>query len=150
MGCTVRTEIRGLDLSLVEDFLLITDAGEDVLPPIPLQPRHAELVRLRMSKTLLPEWNQLDELKEREKLRYKRYLSSWLVMCLAAFSAFLSYPEYFLCVALALLSLILWWRAGYMERRTEDEAQKLRTEYLAEWTYLEERLQAASEKPISS
>ncbi len=66
-----------------------------------------------MAKAQLWEWNQLEESKSRAVMRYRRYLGSWLVMCLAAFSAYVSYPEYFICVFLSLLSIFLWWRAAY-------------------------------------
>ena len=149
-GNTLQTEVRGLDLSLADDFLLITRAGEDVVFPVLLNGEQAERLRLEMAKAQLPEWNQLQELKTRAAARNRRYLGSWFAMCLAGFSAFLSYPEYFLCVALSLLSLFLWWRAGYMERQAEREAQALRKTYRPEWSYLEERMQETNEKPALS
>ena len=70
-------------------------------------------------------------------MRYRRYLGSWLVMCLAAFSAYVSYPEYFICVFLSLLSIFLWWRAAFMERKAEREAQSLRNTFRPDWSYLQ-------------
>ena len=100
-----------------------------------------------MAKAQFWEWNQLEEAKSRAVMRYRRYLGSWLVMCLAAFSAYVSYPEYFICLFLSLLSIFLWWRAAYMERQAEREAQSLRNAYRPDWSYLQERLQESDEAP---
>src|ERR1700691_537265 len=116
---TIRTEIRGLDLTLDEISLSISRGGEDVVAPITLGPQEVERLRLEMAKSLLPEWNQLEEMKAQARMRYRRYLGPWLGLCAAAFSAYVSYPEYFLCVFLLVLSIFLWWRAGYMERQAE-------------------------------
>lgn len=137
---TIRTEVRGLDLTLDGVFLSLTRSGEEVMPGIVLSDEETDRVRLEMSKAMLWEWNQLEELKTRAVMRYRRYLAAWLVMCLAAFSAFVGYPDYYICVALSLLSIFLWWRAAYMERKAEREAQELRREFRPDWNYLRERL----------
>lgn len=144
---TIRTEIRGLDLSLDEALLSISRSGEDIIAAAALSPEEAERLRLEMAKASLPEWNQLEEARTRANQRYRRYLGSWLVMCLAAFSAFVSFPEYYICVALSLLSIFLWWRAGYMEQQAEREAQAARRAYRPTLKYLQERLAESDEKP---
>ena len=137
---TIRTEVRGLDLTLDGVFLSLTCDGEDVTPPIVLSNEETDRLRLEMSKGMLWEWNQFEELKTQAVMRYRRYLAAWLVMLLAAFSAFIGYPDYYICVALSLLSMFLWWRAAYMERKSEQEAQDLRRNFRPEWNYLRERL----------
>jgi hypothetical protein len=138
---TIRTEVRGLDLTLDGVFLSLTRSGEDVMPAIVLSDEETDGVRLEMSKALLWEWNQFEELSTHAVMRSRRYLAAWLVMCLAAFSAFVGYPDYYICVALSLLSIFLWWRAAYMERKAEREAQELRRAFRPDWNYLRERLQ---------
>ena len=143
---TIRTEIRGLDLTLDEISLSVSRSGEDLIVPVSLSPEEVERLRLEMAKAQLWEWNQLEELKSRAVMRYRRYLGSWLVMCLAAFSAVdVSYPEYYICVFLSLLSIFLWWRAAYMERKADSEAQSLRNAFRPDWSYLQERLQESDE-----
>jgi hypothetical protein len=144
---TIRTEIRGLDLSLDEISLSISSSGQDLVAPIALSPEEVDRLRLEMAKAHLPEWNQLEEMKTQATTRYRRYLGSWLVMCAAAFSAYVSYPSYYLCVFLLLLSIFLWWRAGYMEQQAEREAQSTRNAFRADWTYLQERLLESDEPP---
>jgi hypothetical protein len=46
-----------------------------------------------------------------------------------------------------LLSIFLWWRAAYMERQAEREAQSLRNSFRPDWGYLQERLQESDEAP---
>jgi general stress protein CsbA len=147
---TIRTEVRGLDLTLDGVFLSVTRSGEDILPPIVLSDEETDRLRLEMSKALLWEWNQFEELKTNAVMRYRRYLAAWLVMCLAAFSAFVGYPDYYICVALSLLSLFLWWRTAYMERKSEQEAQDLRRSFRPDWSYLRERLQEQEIGPAES
>ena len=144
---TIRTEIRGLDLSLDEISLSISSSGQDLVAPIALSPEEVDRLRLEMAKAHLPEWNQLEEMKTQATTPYRRYLGSWLVMCAAAFSAYVSYPSYYLCVFLLLLSIFLWWRAGYMEQQAEREAQSTRNAFRADWTYLQERLLESDEPP---
>ena len=139
-SATVKTEIRGLDLMLDEDSLLITRAGEPILNA-PLEAADAEGLRLELAKGQLWEWNQLEQLKSRAELRYRRYLGSWLVMCLAAFSAYVGYPGYILPVVFLLLSLFLWWRAGYEEQRAERQAQTERNAFRPDWNYIRQRLE---------
>ncbi len=138
---TIRTEVRGLDLSLEEDFLVLSHSGEDVIAAVPLNPETADRLRLEMAKALLPEWNQLEESKKRAAGRYRHYLASWLAMCIAAFTAYVSYPQYVLCLLLSLFSLFLWWRTGYLEKKSEREARAQRNAFRADWFYLQGRLQ---------
>ena len=138
---TIRTEVRGLDLTLDGVFFSLTRSGDEVMPGIVLSDEETDRVRLEMSKALLWEWNQFEEMKTRAVMRYRRYLAAWLVMCLAAFSAFIGYPDYYICAALSLLSIFLWWRAAYMERKADQEAQDARREFRSDWSYLRERLQ---------
>ena len=146
---TIRTEIRGLDLTLDDISLSVSRSGEDLMVPVTLSPDEVGRLRLEMAKALLPEWNQLEEMKSRATTRYRRYLGSWVTMCVAAFSAYIGYPSYYLCVVLSLLSVFLWWRAGFMEQQDEREAQATRNAFRPEWSYLQERLQE-SDQPSSN
>jgi hypothetical protein len=137
----VRTEIRGLELQLEGSNLVLSSDGNDLIPPIRLTTEDAERVRLEMAKAQLWEWNQLEELRSRAVLRYRRYLASWLVLCLAAFSAYIGYPSYYLCVFLCLLAIFLWWRAGYVERQADREAAAERRAFVPHWNYIRERLE---------
>jgi hypothetical protein len=142
---TVRTEVHGLELSLNGSDLALSADGGDLISPIPLNAPEAERLSMELAKAQLWEWNQLEELKSRAELRYRRYLGSWLVMCLAAFSAYVGYPGYYLCIFLSLLSVFLWWRAGYEERRASQDAQAQRNAFRAEWSYFRERLEESEE-----
>ena len=138
---TVRSEIHGLDLRLDNTRLIVSADGNELTAPILLDPVEADRLRIEMFKAQLPEWNQLQEAKSRAELRYRRYLGAWLVMCLAAFSAYLGYPSFYLCLFLAALSIFLWWRAGYEEQQAERAAQAERSKFRAEWSYLRSRLE---------
>jgi hypothetical protein len=137
----VRTEVRGLSIRLDGVALVLSAEGDDAIAPIPLAADDAERLRLEMAKAQLPEWNQLEEAKSQAALRSRRYLGSWLVMCVAAFSAYLGYPNYELCLFLAALSIVLWWWAGYAEKQAESAAQSERRKFRAEWSYLRQRLE---------
>ena len=82
---TIRTEIRGLDLTLDEISLSVVRSGEDLIVPLSLSPEEVERLRLEMAKAQLWEWNQLEGSNSRAVMRYRRYLGSWLVMCLGRF-----------------------------------------------------------------
>ena len=99
-GSVIRTEVRGLDLCLEQTTLLLSRSGEYLTPPIALSPEDAEKLAMEMAKARLWEWNQIDELKRKAEKRYKNYLGSWLVMCLAAFSAYVGFPGYYLPIRL--------------------------------------------------
>ncbi len=124
---------------LDETSLSILLSGEDVIATVTLSPTDAERLRLEMAKAQLWEWNQLEELKARAELRYRRYLGSWLVMCLAAFSAYIGYPGYVLPIVFSLLSIFLWWRVGYEEQRAERQAQAQRNAFRPDWEYIHQR-----------
>src|SRR5271167_4768710 len=104
-GSVIRTEVRGLDLCLDETTLLLSRSGEYLTAPIPLSPADTEKLAMEFAKAQLWEWNQIDELKLKADKRYKNYLGSWLVMCMAAFSAYVGFPSYYLPVFLLLLSI---------------------------------------------
>jgi hypothetical protein len=140
---SIATEIHGLELTLDGQELLLSVSGSPLTSPCSLSAEDADRLRMELSKARLWEWNRLDELRMRAELRYRRYLGSWLVMCLAAFSAYLGYPGYVLPVFFLLLSGLLWWRAGYEEQRTEREAQAQRSAFRPEWDYIRERLEEA-------
>jgi len=142
---TLRTEVRGLELRLDGLDLALSADGSDLTAPIPLNAEAAQRVRLEMAKAQLWEWNQIEELRSRAELRYRRYLGSWLVMCLAAFSAYLGYPSYVLCVIFALLSIFLWWRAGHEEQRAEREAKAERNKFRPDWDYFQQRLEESED-----
>jgi hypothetical protein len=139
-GSVIRTEVRGLDLCLDETTLLLSRSGEYLTPPIPLSPADAEKLAMEMAKAQLWEWNQIDELKRKAEKRYKHYLGSWLVMCLAAFSAYVGFPGYYLPIFLLLISILLWWRASFLERKDEQEARDERKQFIPDWGYIRQRL----------
>jgi hypothetical protein len=152
---SIRTEIRGFELQLEGSNLVLSSDGSDLIAPIRLSTEDAERLRLEMAKNQLWEWNRLEELRSRAVLRYRRYLASWLVMCVAAFSAYLGYPSYYLCVFLCLLAIFLWWRAGYAEQQADREAAAERRAFVPDWNYIRQRLEesetssAVSEHPTS-
>ncbi len=140
-GSVIRTEIYGLDLCLDETALLLSRSGEYLTSPIPLSAADAENVAMEMAKAQLWEWNQIDDLKRKADKRYKNYLGSWIVMCLAAFSAYVGFPGYFLPAFLLLISIFLWWRAGFQERKDEQEARAERKRFVPDWNYIRQRLE---------
>jgi hypothetical protein len=137
----VSTEILGLQLALDGPQLVLSSGGNQLIAFAPLSTDDAERLRIEMTKAQLWEWNQLENLKARAELRYRRYLGSWLVMCVAAFSAYVGYPGYVLPIIFTLLSVFLWWRAGYEEQRAEREAQAQRNEFRPDWDYIRQRLE---------
>lgn len=143
-GSVIRTEVRGLDLCLDETTLLLARSGEYLTPPIALSPADAEKLAMEMAKAQLWEWNQIDELKRKAEKRYKNYLGSWLVMCLAAFSAYVGFPGYYLPIFLLLISILLWWRASLVERQDEQAARDERKQFLPDWNYIRQRLDESS------
>lgn len=143
----IRTEVSGLDLALEESSLAVLRSGEAVIRPVPLAPEDLERLAMEMAKAQLWEWNQLEELRRRADLRYRRYLASWLVMCAAAFVAYVSYPDYILCVVLVLFSIFLWGRAAYAERRADRDARQQRKAFRPDWEYLRQRFEEADIAP---
>ncbi len=141
----IRTEVRGLELRLDGTELVLSADSGDLVAPIPLNADDAERLRLEMAKAQLWEWNQIEDLRSRAELRYRRYLGSWLVMCLAAFSAYLGYPSYALCVVFALLSIFLWWRAGSAEKQAEREAKAERNKFRPDWDYFRQRMEESDD-----
>jgi len=139
----VRTEVHGLDLRLDGVQLSVATGEHDLIAPVLMGADDADRLRLEMAKAQLWEWNQFDQAKLRAELRYRRYLGSWLVMCLAAFSVYVGFPDYYLPIFFALVSLFLWWRAGYEEQRAEREAQNERNAFRPEWDYIRQRLEEA-------
>jgi hypothetical protein len=139
-GSVIRTEVRGLDLCLDENTLLLSRSGEHLTPVVPLTPAEAEQLAMEMAKAQLWEWNQFDELKRKAEKRYKNYLGSWLVMCVAAFSAYVGFPSYYLPVFLLLISIGLWWRASFVERKEEQAAHEERKRFVPDWSYIRQRL----------
>ena len=139
----VRTEVYGLDVCLGSSVLALTREGEPVIAPIVLSSADAERLRLEMAKAQLWEWNLLEELKARSERRYKHYLGSWLVLCLAAFSAYIGYPGYYLPLFLTLLSIFMWWRSGYEERKADRATREERKRFVADWSYFQQRAEEA-------
>jgi len=138
---SLRTEVRGLDVRLDENTLVLACSGGDIALTAPVSAENAERLRLEMAKAQLWEWNQFEELRARAELRYRRYLGSWLMMCLAAFGAYLGYPDFYICIFFALVSVFLWWRAGHLEQEAEQEAQGERNRFRPEWEYIQQRLE---------
>ena len=143
-GSVIRTEVRGLDLCLDETILLLSCSDEYLTPPVALTPDDAEQLAMEMAKAQLWEWNQIDESKRKSDKRYKNYLGSWLVMCIAAFSAYVGFPGYYLPVFLLLISIFLWWRAGFVERQDEQAARDERKRFVPDWSYIRQRLEEST------
>ncbi len=147
MPSTIRTEIRELYLVLDEDSLSIASSGQPIFYATPLVPADADRLGMEMIKARMAEWNQLEQMQTRAELRYRRYLGSWVVMCLAAFSAYLGYPGYILPLIFSVLSIFLWWRAAHEEQRAERESQAKRNEFQPNWDYIRQRLEEDGETP---
>ncbi|MFI5116103.1 MAG: hypothetical protein ACHP8B_05325 [Terriglobales bacterium] len=143
-GSVIRTEVRGLDLCLDGTALSLSRSGEYLTAPIALSPAEAERLAMEMVKAQLWEWNQIDELKRKADKRHKNYLGSWLVMCLAAFSAYVGFPGYYLPVFLLLISILLWWRASFVERKDEQAACEAGAQFIPDWSYIRQRLEESS------
>ena len=141
---TLRSEVYGLDVCLGSSVLALTREGEPVIAPIVLSSSDAERLRIEMAKAQLWEWNRIEELKARAERRYKHYLGSWLVLCLAAFSAYLGYPGYYLPLVLSGLSIFIWWRAGYLEQKADRAAQVERSRFTPDWSYFEQRAEESA------
>ena len=139
VATVIRTEVYGLDICLGSSVLALTREGEPVISPIVLSSSDAERLRLEMAKAQLWEWNQLEESKTRSARRYKHFLGSWLVLCLAAFTAYIGYPSYHLPLLLTALSIFIWWRAGYEEQGEERTAKQEQKRFVADWSYFEQR-----------
>jgi hypothetical protein len=135
----LRTEVYGLELQLSAAQLVVASRGEPVTAPIVLSEADAERVRMEMAKAQLPEWNQIEGLKAGAERRSRSYLGSWLVLCLAAFSAYIGYPSYVVPLALSALSIFLWWKAGYEEQKAARTAQEERNRFVADWSYFQGR-----------
>jgi hypothetical protein len=149
-GSVIRTEVRGLDLCLDETALLLSRSGEYLTAPIVLSPADAERLAMEMAKAQLWEWNQVEELKRKSEKRYKNYLASWLVMCVAAFSAYVGFPGYYLPVFLLLISILLWWRASFVERQDEQAARDERNRFIPDWSYIRQRLEESNTTVIGN
>ena len=140
----IRTEVYGLDVCLGSSVLALTRESEPVIAPIVLSSSDAERLRLEMAKAQLWEWNRIEELKSNAEKRYKHYLGSWLVLCLAAFSAYVGYPGYYLPLFLTGLSIVIWWRAGYLEQRADKAAQAARSQFTPDWGYFQQRAEESA------
>jgi hypothetical protein len=135
----IRTEVYGLELNLSASQLVLSAGGQSLTAPIALSSEDAERLRMELAKAQLWEWNQLEGLKSRAEKRYRHYLGSWLVLCLAAFSAYIGYPGYYLPLFLSALSVFIWWRAGYEEQKTHKAAQAERNRFVPDWSYFQQR-----------
>ena len=136
---SIRTEVHGLEVCLGNSVLALARDGEPLIPPIVLNATDADRLRLEMAKAGLWEWNRFVELERKAEKRYKHCLASWLVLCLAAFSAFVGYPNYVLPLLLTALSIFIWCRAGYLERQDEKAAHQLRNVFVPGWDYFRQR-----------
>ena len=132
----IRTEVYGLELHLSASQLVLTAGGKSLTSPIVLSSDDAERLRIEIAKAQLWEWNQLEELKSKAEKRYRQCLGSWLTLCLAAFSAYIGYPSYYLPVFLSSLSIFIWWRGGHLEQQGCDRAaQAERNRFIPDWSY---------------
>ena len=149
-GSVIRTEVRGLDLCLDETTLLLSRSGEYLTAPIALSPADAEKLAMEMAKAQLWEWNQIDELKRKADKRYKNYLGSWLVMCLAAFSAYVGFPGYYLPVFPAAdfdSAVVAGQLCGAAGRTGGPRREKT---FIPDWSYIRQRLEESSTTVIGN
>jgi hypothetical protein len=137
----IRTEVQGLELQLSDSQLIISAGGSSLTAPVVLSADDAERLRMEMAKAQLWEWNQIEYPKSKAENRYRHYLASWLVLCLAAFSAYIGYPGYYLSLFLSALSIFIWWRVGYEEQKTDAAAQAERNRFIPDWSYFQQRLE---------
>ncbi len=140
----IRTEVYGLELHLSASQLVVAAGGQSLTAPIVLGSDDAERLRIEMAKAQLWEWNQMAELKSRAEKRYRHCLGSWLVLCLAAFSAYLGYPGYYLPLFLSALSIFIWWRAGNEEQKADRAAQAERNRFTPDWSYFQQRAEESA------
>jgi hypothetical protein len=140
----IRTEVYGLELHLSASQFVIAASGQSLTAPIVLSSDDAERLRIEMAKARLWEWNQIKELKSKAEKRYRHCLGSWLVLCLAAFSAYIGYPSYYLPLFLSALSIFIWWRAGYEEQKTDRAAQAERNRFTPDWSYFQQRAEESA------
>jgi hypothetical protein len=140
----IRTEVYGLELALSASQLVLSAGGQSLTVPIVLNSGDAERLRLEFAKAQLWEWNRIEELKSKAERRYRHYLGSWLVLCLAAFSAYIGYPGYYLPLFLSGLSIFIWWRAGYEEQRSDRTAQAERNRFVPEWSFFQQRTEESA------
>ena len=140
----IRTEVYGLELHLSASQLVIAAGSQSLTAPIVLSNEDAERLRIEMAKAQLWEWNRLNELKSRAEKRYRQYLGSWLVLCLAAFSAYIGYPSYYPPLFLCGLSIFIWWRTGYEEQKASRAAQAERNRFTADWGYFQQRAEESA------
>jgi len=140
----IRTEVYGLELVLTVSQLTMNAGGKSLTSPVVLSNDDADRLRLEMAKAQLWEWNVIQELKTKTEKRYRHYLGSWLVLCLAAFSAYVGYPGYYLPLLLSALSIFIWWRAGYEERKTDRAAQAERARFVPKWSYFQQRAEESA------
>ena len=140
----IRTEVYGLELSLSASQLVLSADGQRLTAPIVLSSDDAERLRLEFAKGQLWEWNRVEELKSRAEKRYRHCLGSWLVLCLAAFSAYIGYPSYYPPVFLSALSIAIWWRAGYEEQKAERAAKAERNRFVSDWSYFQQRAEESA------
>ena len=143
----IRTEVYGFELHLSAARLVLAAGAESLTAPIALSSDDAERLRLEMAKAQLWEWNQIECLKAKAEKRYRHYLGSWLVLCLAAFSAYIGYPSYYLPLFLSALSIFIWWRAGYQEQQVDKAAQAERNRFIPDWSYFEKRAEEPQATP---
>ncbi len=143
----IRTEVYGLELSLSAARLVLSSHGDSLTAPIVLSADDAERLRLEMAKAQLWEWNQIEELKAKAEKRYRHCLGSWLVLCLAAFSAYIGYPSYYLPVFLSGLSIFIWWRGGHEEQKADRAAKAERNRFVPDWNYFQQRAEEQEATP---
>jgi len=140
----MRTEVHGLELQLAGPQLVLASGGKSLTAPIVLSNDDAERLRMEMAKAQLWEWNQLEALKAKAEKRYRNQLGSWLVLCLAAFSAYIGYPGYYLPLFLSALSIFIWWRTGYEEQKADKAAHVERNRFVPEWSYFQQRAEESA------
>ncbi len=140
----IRTEVHGLEIQLADSQLLLTSDGKRLMAPIVLNTDDAERLRMEFAKAQLWEWNQLEQLKSKTEKRYRYYLGSWLVLCLAAFSAYIGYPSYYLPLFLSALSVFIWWRAGNEEQKADRAARAERDRFTPDWSYFQQRAEESA------
>ena len=147
---SVRTEVRGLEIQIEGSNLVLSADGSDLVPPIRLTTEDAERLRIEMAKAQLWEWNQLEELRSRAVLRYRRYLASvagtvrGCVQCLYRISQLL--PQ---CFSVPAVDLPLV-ESGLRQGQAERDAAAERRAFVPEWNYVRQRMEESETTPPAS
>ena len=92
-----------------------------------------------VAKAQLWEWNQIEGLKAKAERRYKNSSRPWLVMCVAAFSAYVGFPNYYLPVFLLRFRFFCGGGPAFWNEKPSRRAHEERKQFLPNWSYIRQR-----------